>query len=273
MPSDEKASAASPVTDEGGDGGRTPEAGVALCLSGGGYRAMLFHVGAVWRLNELGFLPKLARVSSVSGGSITAATLGRNWPRLDFDEADVARMLVPQFVAPLRGLASQTIDRGSVLGGILTPGKTIGDKVAAAYRKHLFGTDTLRNLPEQPRFVINATNVQTGSLWRFSRKYMADYRIGLYAGARTMLRSPEAAAWRILPPLQRRGIHAPSACCSLRRPIRAGECRTYDDNALVLLGEGLPYRIDVVAQNDDLLELHDGSRVRIEPCVTEDRTA
>lgn len=180
MPSDEKASAASPVTDEGGDGGRTPEAGVALCLSGGGYRAMLFHVGAVWRLNELGFLPKLARVSSVSGGSITAATLGRNWPRLDFDEADVARALVPQFVAQLRALASHTIDRGSILGGILTPGKTIGDKVAAAYRKHLFGTDTLRNLPEQPRFVINATNVQTGSLWRFSRKYMADYRIGLF---------------------------------------------------------------------------------------------
>ena len=45
---------------------------VALCLSGGGYRAMLYHVGALWRVNELGMLPKLARISSVSGGSITA---------------------------------------------------------------------------------------------------------------------------------------------------------------------------------------------------------
>ena len=45
---------------------------MALCLSGGGYRAMLFHVGALWRLNELGLLPRLDRVSSVSGGSITA---------------------------------------------------------------------------------------------------------------------------------------------------------------------------------------------------------
>ena len=25
----------------------TPEAGVALCLSGGGYRAMLFHLGSL----------------------------------------------------------------------------------------------------------------------------------------------------------------------------------------------------------------------------------
>lgn len=49
-----------------------PVPGTGLCLSGGGYRAMLFHVGSLWRLNQAGFLPKLNRVSSVSGGSITA---------------------------------------------------------------------------------------------------------------------------------------------------------------------------------------------------------
>ena len=43
---------------------------IGLCLSGGGYRAMLFHAGALWRLNEFALLPKLARISSVSGGSI-----------------------------------------------------------------------------------------------------------------------------------------------------------------------------------------------------------
>ena len=31
---------------------------VGLCLSGGGYRAMIYHVGALIRLNELGFLPR-----------------------------------------------------------------------------------------------------------------------------------------------------------------------------------------------------------------------
>lgn len=41
------------------DKGKKPEKGMALCLSGGGYRAMLFHAGVLWRLNELGFLPKL----------------------------------------------------------------------------------------------------------------------------------------------------------------------------------------------------------------------
>jgi NTE family protein len=29
---------------------------MGLCLSGGGYRAMLFHTGSVWRLYEAGLL-------------------------------------------------------------------------------------------------------------------------------------------------------------------------------------------------------------------------
>ena len=48
-----------------------PEAGTALCLSGGGYRAMLFHIGAIWRLYYCGQLAGLKRISSVSGGSIS----------------------------------------------------------------------------------------------------------------------------------------------------------------------------------------------------------
>ena len=53
--------------------------GIALCLSGGGYRAMLFHAGSIWRLNELGLLKKINLVSSVSGGSITSGALAVAW--------------------------------------------------------------------------------------------------------------------------------------------------------------------------------------------------
>ena len=76
-----------------------PADGVALCLSGGGYRAMLFHVGVVWRLHDAGWLKRLDRVSSVSGGSITAGALALAWPKLD------AEGLEPTFVAPIRALA------------------------------------------------------------------------------------------------------------------------------------------------------------------------
>ena len=156
-----------------------PEPGIALCLSGGGYRAMLFHLGALWRLGELGYLPKLSRVSSVSGGSITAAVLGHKWTTLGFDAAGVPLNFVAEVVEPIRDLAGETIDRASIIGGILTPG-SVAEKVVDAYRDHLFGHATLRDLPaDPPRFVINATNVQSGALFRFSRPYIADYRLGL----------------------------------------------------------------------------------------------
>jgi NTE family protein len=153
------------------------EPGIALCLSGGGYRAMLFHVGAVWRLNELGYLPKLNRISSVSGGSITNGVLAVNWPKLRYDNG-VATNLDELFVQPLRNLASKTIDKGAVFKGILLPG-TISDRVAGAYRQHVFGKTRLKDLPDEPRFIFNATSMQTGSLFRFSKPYLADYRVGV----------------------------------------------------------------------------------------------
>ena len=167
-----------PEEAAGADGERRdgPEEGWALCLSGGGYRAMLFHVGALWRLNEVGFLPKLDRISSVSGGSITAATLGANWVNLNFSSS-VAIAFQEKVVTPIRALASRTLDVPAVLGGVLLPG-TVGRRVARAYRKHLFGHRTLQDLPDRPRFVINATSLQSGALWRFSKPYMGDWRVG-----------------------------------------------------------------------------------------------
>jgi NTE family protein len=190
QPEPVKQAASSPVeTDEP----ERLEPGVALCLSGGGYRAMLFHVGAIWRLNELRYLPKLDRVSSVSGGSITAGALGMNWSRLQFDDDGFAGNLDEQFVQPIRSIASKTIDMGAVFGGILLPG-TISDRVAGAYRKHVFGHTGLQDLPDRPRFVINATNVQTGSLWRFSKPYMADYMVGLVRNPKVELAIAVAAS-------------------------------------------------------------------------------
>lgn len=54
----------------------------ALWLSGGGYRAALFHLGALTRLNELGMLGQLGTVGAVSGASIMAALLETRvpWP-------------------------------------------------------------------------------------------------------------------------------------------------------------------------------------------------
>src|SRR5436853_3326726 len=54
--------------------------GVALCLSGGGFRAALFHLGALRRLNEVDILSQLTTVAGVSGGSVLAAFLTERLP-------------------------------------------------------------------------------------------------------------------------------------------------------------------------------------------------
>lgn len=167
-----------PVRFIPGDAGKPLQPGIALCLSGGGYRAMLFHLGALWRLNELAYLPKLARISSVSGGSITAGALGLRWDRLGFEAAGVAARFREEVVDPIRAMAGTTIDVRDILLGVFTPG-TVAEHVAGSYRTHLFGDATLQDLPDSPRFVINATSVQSGALWRFSKPFMADWRVGL----------------------------------------------------------------------------------------------
>jgi NTE family protein len=175
----------SPLADKKRGG---PSPGIGLAVSGGGYRAMLFHLGAFLRLYELGLLQRLDRISSVSGGSITAAKVALEWQRLktryDFFE---------HVVTPIRRLAGTTIDIPCVLAGIMLPG-SIASYIAFAYRRFLFGDATLQDLPKAPEFLINATNVETGTLWRFTRAFMADYQVGEIRRPKLDLASAVAAS-------------------------------------------------------------------------------
>jgi len=80
---------------------------------------------------------------------------------------------VKEIVDPVRTLAGRTIDAEAIILGLALPGR-VSDRVAAAYEEHLFGTATLQELADAPRFVFNATNVQSGALWRFMKPYMRD---------------------------------------------------------------------------------------------------
>jgi hypothetical protein len=63
--------------------------GIGLALSGGGFRAALFHCGVLWRLNELAYLPKLTRISME-----TTAKLARTRARLNpFTEGEQCSLI------------------------------------------------------------------------------------------------------------------------------------------------------------------------------------
>jgi NTE family protein len=170
-----------PVTRIRGDEDRPPEVGIGIALSGGGYRAMLYHLGSMLRLFELGVLHQAKRISSVSGGSITSGKVALELSRLHSRDDFVEHVL-----GPIRKLASTTIDAPSIAGGVLLPG-SVADRVSGYYDRHLFHGATLQDLPDAPRFIINATNLETGSLWRFMKPYMRDYQVGEIVAPTTSL--------------------------------------------------------------------------------------
>ncbi len=54
---------------------------LGLALSGGGFRASLYHLGLIRFLRDAGILPQVTHITSVSGGSVIAAHLVLNWDR------------------------------------------------------------------------------------------------------------------------------------------------------------------------------------------------
>jgi NTE family protein len=161
---------------------------------------MLFHAGALWRLNEARYLPRIDLVSSVSGGSIAAGVLATRWRGLAFSDR-YGEGFEEIVVRPLRELAVRTIDARVAIAGVLLPGPT-SERLAAAYSKRLFGDTTLASLPDRadggatpaPTFVFNATNLQSGALWAFSRARMGDYRVGYVAHPRIRVAQAVAAS-------------------------------------------------------------------------------
>jgi len=181
---------------------------------------MLFHVGCLWRLNELGRLPDIRHVSSVAAGAITAGALALAWRGLRFDSLGVAHDFEDGLVRPLRSLASETLDGWCVFGSAFSPmsGAAI---LADAFDQYLFKGSVLEDMPEDqdgaaPRFIFSATNLQSGALFSFSRSRVWDGRHGDFPAARLRVAFAVAASSALVPmfsplPLQdqQRGNAAP----------------------------------------------------------------
>src|SRR6476646_1450701 len=73
---------------------------IGLALSGGGFRASLYHLGLVRFLRDAGVLGQVTHLTSVSGGSVRAAHLVLNWDRYNGSpsEFDAAAAEVLAFV-------------------------------------------------------------------------------------------------------------------------------------------------------------------------------
>ena len=224
--------------------------GIALALSGGGYRAMLFHLGSLLRLGELRLLDEIVRISSVSGGSIAAGALAKHWGSPDGDPLAAVRR-------DLHALASRSIDFRSVVRG-LASGVTIAEVLAAQYRRHLFGNITLQDLPERPRFTFNATNFRSGVAMRWSKEYGADYKDGAIFGPRVGLAEIVAASSAFPPFLSPLRLQPPGTLVDFDSKVTKSE----QPDRLVLTDGGVydNYGLEALKQFKTVLVSDGGAR-------------
>lgn len=181
-----------------------PDDRLALCLSGGGFRAALFHLGAVRRLNEVGCLSQVDTVSSVSGGSILAAHLAthvRPWPAPGTSFLDWQGKVE----APFFEFVRTNIRTGPLLQRFLLPWNwfrpsTQARALAAIYEKKLTSL-MLPDLPELPRFIFCATDMYFGVSWVFEKSRVGSYQAGYLAPAPKWPVARAVAASSCFPPV------------------------------------------------------------------------
>jgi NTE family protein len=168
--------------------------GIGLALSGGGYRALLFHSGALIRLNELGLLSQTKRIAGVSGGSLAAGILAMQWGEYGPPRGDgVIPGFKDKFLQSVLEFTRNKLDVVDIATGLL-PFTSAAEQIEKSYRRLLFGDLTLAELPSSPQFVFCATNLSTGVLWRFTKAYAGDYVVGFIADPTFALAKAVAAS-------------------------------------------------------------------------------
>ena len=152
---------------------------IGLALSGGGFRATLYHLGIIRFLRDTGALRNVTHITSVSGGSILAAHLVLNWGRyngppeefdkaakevLDFIRMDVRNRIVRRYPFAVLATAPRWVLRRPVNRRFTRAGM-----LEHHYKKYLYGDVCLYELPESPELHILATNLSEGCITSFTR--------------------------------------------------------------------------------------------------------
>ncbi len=252
---------------------------LGLALSGGGFRATLFSLGSLWRLNDAGLLGKLDRITSVSGGSILMGVLAHRWRQLQFDNGRAGNF--SQVIAdPVRAFCSKTIDVGAGVAGLLMPFKSAGEFLVDRYEKDLFGDTRLKDIPVadgsgNPKFIFYATNMQTGRSFRFRQDMIADYMLGISRTTNVPLAVAVAASSAFPPIFSPIVLKTDPAAWSeggklprldaLRKRILLADGGVYDNMGLESLVDnvdivmvsdaGAPFKIDEKPAEDNVFQL------------------
>jgi len=152
---------------------------IALVLSGGGVRAMVFHLGVLRHLAERGALEQVHQISSVSGGSLLVGLIlqsaGMRW----LGSAEFLSVTYPALRNNLCGSSLQWAAAQQLLNPLNWRfAFSRANLLALALRKHWGVKAKLTDLPSMPEWSINGTTAETGRRFRFKPESIGDYQLG-----------------------------------------------------------------------------------------------
>lgn len=172
-------------------------------MSGGGFRATVYHLGALKKLKELGVLEHVDVISSVSGGSIVGACYGLYGNDFEHFEKiilagvkkDIINHIVrsPRFIVlvssiiVILGVAFEMLFTAHdwvtivilvallwVLYRFQFRLLPVSNMIAHFYDKYFFHGASIKDLNPNPWIAMNATNLETGKPFTFSQVKMED---------------------------------------------------------------------------------------------------
>jgi predicted acylesterase/phospholipase RssA len=187
---------------------------VGLALSGGGFRASLFHIGVLAKLAELDVLRKVEVLSCVSGGSIIGAHYYLEVRRLleSKNDSDITREDYIEIVKQIEKDFLAGVQRNlrtRVAAHIVTnlkmmflPNYSRTERIGELYEREIFSratnkreplyfndlivrpadgpstfqprTDNWRRASKVPALILNATTLNTGHNWQFTASWMGE---------------------------------------------------------------------------------------------------
>jgi NTE family protein len=158
---------------------------IALALSGGGFRASVFHLGVLRAIAELGWLPRIDVLSTVSGGSVIGAFAALRWASMlsaGGDAAALSNYVVHPF---LEVITSNNFIRDwaasvpfHMFKKLWARDYTRTKLASQKFDEAFYNWAKCPQLPNQPQIVVNASNLISGRAWRFTRDGMGDSRVG-----------------------------------------------------------------------------------------------
>ncbi|MDE0011649.1 MAG: patatin-like phospholipase family protein [Candidatus Poribacteria bacterium] len=140
---------------------------IGIALSGGGVRAAVFHLGILGRLAEDSLLEKVKYLSTVSGGTLVTGLIysiaENRWPASDF-------FLRECLIQARRYLTQTNIQLGAILRVITQPRLLLGKRlksISKSIQKSWKISESLNDIPPEPRWILNATTYESGRNWQF----------------------------------------------------------------------------------------------------------